>query len=220
PTSRRRSRKLPARPSCRAARYGSRPRSISACGTSRRRSPPSWRAIPRCASTCRSPIGWSTSWGRALISPSASAGRAPRTSSRAGSGAASGRAGLDRATPVAGPGTATPAARRLGETRLVACAAPAYLQAHGWPATPEDLVSHNCFTYEYASPRNVWHFRGPDGEDRAVRVSGTLHSNNGGLDVEGSARGGDGVFEPELTVPQTVRAGRLVRGQAALTPAA
>ncbi|HLS84839.1 MAG TPA: LysR family transcriptional regulator [Burkholderiales bacterium] len=127
--------------------------------------------------------------------------------------------GFDLAIRIGGPGTENLVARRLGETRLVACAAPAYLQAHGWPATPEDLVSHNCFTYEYASPRNVWHFRGPDGEDRAVRVSGTLHSNNGELLVEAAARGGGVVFEPELIVAPEVRAGRLVRVLEAFTPA-
>src|SRR5262249_52092165 len=30
-------------------------------------------------------------------------------------------------------------ARRMGEFRLVACAAPAYLEAHGAPSSPEDL---------------------------------------------------------------------------------
>ena len=118
--------------------------------------------------------------------------------------------GFDLAIRVGAPGADNLVARKLGETRLVPCASPEYLAAHGAPATPEELAKHNCFTYEYVSPRNLWRFRDRSGAERAVRVSGTLHSNNGDLLAEAAVRGAGVVFEPAFIVGPDVRAGRLV----------
>jgi len=118
--------------------------------------------------------------------------------------------GFDLAIRIGGPGSENLVARKLGETRVVPCASPAYLAARGAPKVPEDLEAHNCFTYEYVTPRNVWKFRDASGNERAVRVSGNLHSNNGDLLAEAAARGAGVVFEPAFIVGPDVRAGRLV----------
>ena len=118
--------------------------------------------------------------------------------------------GFDLAVRVGTSGSGNLVARKLGETRLVPCASPLYLSAHPAPKTPEDLAQHNCFTYEYVTPRNVWRFQDPSGRERAVRVAGTLHSNNGDLLAEAAARGAGIVFEPAFIVGPDVRAGRLV----------
>jgi len=119
-------------------------------------------------------------------------------------------------------GTAGPhnvVARKLGETRVVPCASADYLKKHGTPQVPEDLARHNCFTYEYVTPRNVWTFRDADGRERPVRVSGSLHSNNGDILAEAAARGAGIVFEPAFIVGPEVRAGRLVPLLQDFTPA-
>src|SRR5919204_6838485 len=67
--------------------------------------------------------------------------------------------GFDLAIRIGAPGSDNVVARKLGETRLVPCASPQYLRTHGAPQVPEDLARHNCFTYEYVMPRNVWRFR-------------------------------------------------------------
>jgi DNA-binding transcriptional LysR family regulator len=118
--------------------------------------------------------------------------------------------GFDLAVRIGTPGAQNLVARKLGETRIVPCAAPGYLARHGAPKTPEDLARHNCFTYEYTSQRGVWRFRGPHGEPRAVRVSGTLHSNSGDFVAEAAALGAGIVFEPAFIVGPDVRAGRLL----------
>jgi DNA-binding transcriptional LysR family regulator len=118
--------------------------------------------------------------------------------------------GLDLAIRIGPPGADNLVARKLGETRMVPCAAPVYLAKRGAPKTPEDLAHHNCFTYEYVSPRHVWRFRDRSGAERAVRVAGRLHSNNGDLLAEVAARGAGIVFEPAFIVGPEVRAGRLV----------
>jgi DNA-binding transcriptional LysR family regulator len=118
--------------------------------------------------------------------------------------------GLDLAIRIGPPGPDNLVARKLGETRLVPCASPEYLAKHGAPKTPEELERHNCFTYEYVNPRNLWRFRDRSGAERAVRVAGRLHSNNGDLLAEVAAQGAGVVFEPAFIVGPEVRAGRLV----------
>jgi DNA-binding transcriptional LysR family regulator len=118
--------------------------------------------------------------------------------------------GFDLGVRIGAPGSDNIVARKLGETRLVPCASPAYLRAHGAPQVPEDLASHNCFTYEYVAPRNLWRFRDASGAERLVRVSGNLHSNNGDLLAEVAAQGAGIVFEPAFIVGPELRAGRLV----------
>ena len=118
--------------------------------------------------------------------------------------------GFDLGVRIGAPGSDNIVARKLGDTRLVPCASPAYLQVHGAPQIPEDLASHNCFTYEYVTPRNVWRFHDASGAERAVRVSGNLHSNNGDVLAEAAAQGAGIVFEPAFIVGPELRAGRLV----------
>jgi len=118
--------------------------------------------------------------------------------------------GFDLAIRIGAAGSGNVVARKLGETRLVPCASPAYLARHGAPQAPQDLGRHNCFTYEYISPRNVWRFRDAVGKEIAVRVSGNLHSNNGDVLAEAAARGAGIAFEPAFIVGDDVRAGRLV----------
>jgi DNA-binding transcriptional LysR family regulator len=118
--------------------------------------------------------------------------------------------GFDLGIRVGTTGAEHIVARRLGDTRVVPCASPEYLARRGAPQTPEDLAQHDCFTYEYVTPKNVWRFRDPQGGERAVRVSGRLHSNNGDLLAVAATRGAGVVFEPAFIVGPDVRAGRLV----------
>jgi len=118
--------------------------------------------------------------------------------------------GFDLGIRVGVAGSDNIVARKLGETRLVPCASPGYIRAHGAPQAPEELEKHDCFTYEYVTPRNLWRFRDPSGHERAVRVRGSLHANNGDLLAEAAARGAGIVFEPAFIVGPDVRSGRLV----------
>lgn len=118
--------------------------------------------------------------------------------------------GFDLAVRIGGTGTQNLVARKLGETRLVLCAAPAYIARHGAPAAPEDLARHNCLTYEYAL-RDAWMFRDASGRQRAVRVAGSLNSNNGDLLAAAAAEGVGILLEPDFIVGPELAQGRLVR---------
>ncbi len=86
--------------------------------------------------------------------------------------------GVDVAVRIGRLADSNLVARRLGSTRRVLVATPAYLAAHGTPAKPEDLAHHSCLLYAYLSSGNEWTFNGPEGEIR-VRVHGNFKANNG-----------------------------------------
>ncbi|MGN8001054.1 LysR family transcriptional regulator [Sphingomonas sp. 22176] len=69
-------------------------------------------------------------------------------------------------------------ARKLGETRRVIVASPAYMARHGTPQVPEDLYAHNCLNFSFRRAEPVWPFR-RDGRDFALSVRGGVEANNG-----------------------------------------
>ena len=69
-------------------------------------------------------------------------------------------------------------ARKLTETELVVCAAPAYLDHHGIPQTPADLLDHNCLIYKPSTVYDEWLFGGEQGEF-SQQVSGDFVTNTG-----------------------------------------
>ena len=118
--------------------------------------------------------------------------------------------GFDVAVRIGSIGSQNLVGRKVGETRLVCCAAPAYLERHGEPGTPEDLAAHACLTYEYAPLKNLWPFRDRQGRERGVRVSGPVHTNSGRLLAAIAVAGLGIIVEPDFQVGPEVRAGRLV----------
>lgn len=69
-------------------------------------------------------------------------------------------------------------ARRIGTTRRVLVATPAYLERHGEPQTPEGLRQHSCIIYTRLATGMNWPFTGRDGPisvpiQGRIRVSST-----------------------------------------------
>lgn len=67
-------------------------------------------------------------------------------------------------------------ARRLGESRLLVVAAPEYLERHGTPRKPAELVHHNCLSFNFRRTVGSWRF--------AMRtakrpVEGNIEASNG-----------------------------------------
>lgn len=98
--------------------------------------------------------------------------------------------------------------RSLGQVRRVLCAAPDYLASRGVPATPQDLVKHDCLIFTTRPGSSAWAFQ-ISGRRTEVEVPARLRSN--ALDVVVSAAlGGMGVVHaPAWQVQDHVDAGRL-----------
>lgn len=119
--------------------------------------------------------------------------------------------GFDLAIRIGRVGSDQLVARKLGESILLCCAAPGYVERRGAPATPDDLAGHDTLTYAYAPSARTWPFVGPDGDVQEVRVGGSLHANSGDMLVAAAVAGLGVVFEPDFMVLPELQAGRLVR---------
>lgn len=69
-------------------------------------------------------------------------------------------------------------ARPLTSVRRVICAAPAYLDTHGCPATPAELTRHQCFDYAHPYGKAVWRLLDRQGGEAAVPVNSRFRINN------------------------------------------
>jgi DNA-binding transcriptional LysR family regulator len=100
-------------------------------------------------------------------------------------------------------------ARKITPCRQVMCASPAYLEKHGTPERPEDLLAHNCIVYSFLQTPREWRLVGADGEVHAVPVNGTLHSNNGLVNRAAAVAGAGIVLLPTFYIGDEVRSGVL-----------
>ena len=100
-------------------------------------------------------------------------------------------------------------ARKLSTDRLVVCGAPAYLAAHGRPASPPELIGHNCLHYSLVSQAGEWRFRDAERRPYVLPVTGNLTSSDGST-LRHAAMAGLGVLvAPLFMVARDVEAGRL-----------
>ena len=87
--------------------------------------------------------------------------------------------GFDAAVRFGEPEPSSLIARKLLETRILTCAAPAYLARRGTPQHPQDLGQHECLLFRdpVTGRPFPWEFR-RDGEVIEVKVCGRLVVND------------------------------------------
>ena len=84
--------------------------------------------------------------------------------------------GFDVAVRFGTPPDSSLMARKLLETRTVTVASPAYLEVHGRPAAPSDLVNHSCIQVRDSltgQPIKEWQFR-RQGKVVQIKTAGRL----------------------------------------------
>ncbi|MCG5495909.1 LysR family transcriptional regulator [Ectothiorhodospira variabilis] len=117
--------------------------------------------------------------------------------------------GVDLAVRITSSLDPTLVARPLATTDKVLCAAPDYLQARGTPEHPQHLVEHECLVYTNEPSSQEWRFR--QGRDEvAVRVEGSLRSDNGEMLVTAAETGLGLVLVPRFLAAEALVQGRLV----------
>src|SRR5262249_33296315 len=70
-------------------------------------------------------------------------------------------------------------ARKLGESRNLVVASPAYLEQHGEPLTPDDLVKHNLLGFCFSRLIEGWPFRDEAGGSLTVPPLGNALVSDG-----------------------------------------
>ncbi len=69
---------------------------------------------------------------------------------------------------------------KLADNQRVVVAAPAYLQRHGTPSSPQDLADHNCLAMSSEGSQRGWTFR-QHGKNLTLKVSGNMVCNDGAV---------------------------------------
>lgn len=110
---------------------------------------------------------------------------------------------------TAPPGPANLVSHQIAHGRLALCAAPGYIAEHGAPQHPKELSGRVCLHYGNLSAGNVWHLRGADGE-HAIRVRGTLCSNNGTVLRDAVLAGRGIAMLPTFITGADLQSGRLI----------
>jgi DNA-binding transcriptional LysR family regulator len=101
-------------------------------------------------------------------------------------------------------------ARKLAPYRLIACAAPAYLEAHGTPKTPAQLAGHNCMGFTYSATPRHWQFSERE-QSSTVQISGNFKVNNGQALRTAALHGMGIIVQAELLLADDLASGALVR---------
>jgi DNA-binding transcriptional LysR family regulator len=106
-------------------------------------------------------------------------------------------------------GDSTLLARKLSEATRVITASPLYLEKHGAPRVPADLLQHNCLTLP-GPAWSQWPFHTHEGINR-LAVSGSFTSDNADLLFDMAVSGLGIARLADFMVARAVREGALVR---------
>ena len=117
--------------------------------------------------------------------------------------------GYDLAVRIARLPSSSLVSRRLASTRMILCASPAYLRAHGAPAHPSDIAAHAVMAYTLLSIGENWQFEGPQGPV-TVKVTPRMHTNSGETCCAAALHGQGLVLQPAFLVGEHLASGALV----------
>jgi len=100
--------------------------------------------------------------------------------------------------------------RRLGVSRLVICATPDYLKAHGEPRQVRDIGRHACLVFTPLGWGDEWHLGGSQRQVR-VPVMTRFRSDSGEVLLQAVRAGAGLALLPDWMVTDDLRTGGLVR---------
>ena len=101
--------------------------------------------------------------------------------------------------------------RKIADCDRVLVAAPEYLEAHGTPQTPDDLLGdHNCLLLRFPrSPEYFWTLQTEDGL-RKIEAKGRYDADDGDVLTQWALEGAGIANKPRFDVAQHLKSGALV----------
>jgi DNA-binding transcriptional LysR family regulator len=117
--------------------------------------------------------------------------------------------GFDIAVRIARLPSSTLISRKLSSTRIIVCASPDYLKAHGTPRHPSELAGHSVVAYSLLTTGDTWEFDGPDGHV-AVKVEPRMRTNSGDTCRAVALRHQGLIFQPSFLIAADLQSGALV----------
>ena len=101
-------------------------------------------------------------------------------------------------------------ARKLAACPMVVCASSDYLERHGTPQTPEELVRHNVLAYTRNKGAHDWRYKGPDGREGTVSLTSTFRADNAAMMIEAACQGIGIMITPAFYLSDKISSGQLV----------
>ncbi|MCP1507611.1 DNA-binding transcriptional LysR family regulator [Pseudomonas marginalis] len=98
--------------------------------------------------------------------------------------------------------------RPVGHFRRRVVASAEYLNAHGFPEHPMELMQHECLRFSYGPKQQVWTFL-KEGEETRVPIEGRFKSNNAEVLREVALAGGGVALLPDWLVNDDIGSGDL-----------
>jgi DNA-binding transcriptional LysR family regulator len=100
--------------------------------------------------------------------------------------------------------------RNICNCERVLCAAPGYLEKHGTPHKPEDLLKHRCLLLRYpGSTQFRWPLQTKDGTTK-LAISGPFESDDGDILTDWALAGQGIIMKPLFEVADHLRSGALM----------
>lgn len=116
---------------------------------------------------------------------------------------------VDVAIRMAGLADSSLIHRKIMDCERVLCAAPRYLEDHGRPDNPDDLLSHNCLLLRFPGSQQFrWTLQSASGP-QTLAIQGRYDADDGDVLLQWALEGQGIVMKPIWEVAGDLRAGRL-----------
>ncbi len=112
---------------------------------------------------------------------------------------------LDLAVRIGALADSRLVASKVGQIRRVVCASPGYLEEHGTPKTPQDLLKHECVTFTGLTDAGSWGFR----DHQTVRVRSRLTTSTAEAAIDATLAGVGLTCTLSYQIADAVKAGQL-----------
>lgn len=116
--------------------------------------------------------------------------------------------GFDLAIRIAHLTDSSLVARRLSTVKLIHCASPEYIQKHGLPLTPNDLMNGHSKLH-YHSAQDNWHFKDEFGKRYSIKLPKSMTVNNGDFACQAVMSGWGIAYLPDFICSPALDAGTL-----------
>ena len=116
--------------------------------------------------------------------------------------------GIDMAVRITSKLEPGDVARRLGSGRMVVAAAPGYLERHGEPQHPSELIHHQCLGYTASANGQRWGFM-IAGKMESFPIRSRLQANNGDILLKAAVAGLGITYEPMFSAGELLESGAL-----------
>lgn len=117
--------------------------------------------------------------------------------------------GLDVAFFLGVPEDSNMRIRKIAECPRVLCATPGYLDSRGRPATPADLMQHDCLNLRFPGASEFqWPLQTENGVEK-IAITGPFESDDGDVLTNWALDGHGIILKPLFEVADHLRSGRL-----------